>query len=192
MTTPERAALQELLDAISERDDTRMGRACSKASSILSAPAEPAQPVARRYRYHPKGYWHLAKEPALEIAADLAPAFEQQPLYTHPAASSPDAMAVLRAENEQLRVALRFYAGAMHYHVDAGEEFDTVSDEPQNWLCSGREDSETMIENGEIARLALLGKPLDWMDGDDDHTPQPIEGERALIAAYQAKQEPTA
>ncbi len=84
----------------------------------------------------------------------------------------------LSAENERLRVALRFYAHGQHFNTDDAEEFDTVSGEPSNWLCSGREDSSTMIEDGEVARGALRGEPANWMDGDDDTTPQPIDGER--------------
>lgn len=83
----------------------------------------------------------------------------------------------LAAENERLRVALRFYARGNHYHLDAVEEFDSVSGEPDNWLCSGLDNSETMVENGRVAQWALQDKRLDWMDGEDDETPQPIEGE---------------
>lgn len=100
------------------------------------------------------------------------------------------AFALIAALDEiaQLRVALRFYAGAKHYDLDDNEEFDTVSGEPQNWLCSGLEGSATMIENGQVARCALLGEPITWVDGDDDCTPQPIEGEQscATIAGPQA------
>lgn len=85
------------------------------------------------------------------------------------------------ADNRELRVALRFYARAEHYSTDEADEFDTVSGEPDNWLSSGREDSGTMIEDGSIARQALRGQPINWMDGDEDTTPQPIEGERAAI-----------
>lgn len=80
---------------------------------------------------------------------------------------------------ERLRVALHFYAGGHHYNTDDDEEFDTVSGEPQNWLCSGREDSATMIEDGGVARLALRGINADWTDGNDDFAPEPIEGEEA-------------
>lgn len=76
-----------------------------------------------------------------------------------------------------LRTALRFYARGDHYNIDESEEFDTVSGEPQNWLCSGREDSATMVETGQIAGMALRGVAVDWIDGDDDETPQPVEGE---------------
>ncbi len=95
------------------------------------------------------------------------------------------ALAALVADNERLRIALRFYARGEHYNTDDSEEFDTVSGEPQNWLCSGREDSSTMIENGQVARCALLGKEINWIDGDEDSTPQPIYGEpdRAALSA---------
>lgn len=89
----------------------------------------------------------------------------------------------LQADNDRLRVALRFYARSEHYLLDDAEEFDTVSGEPQNWLCSGREDSQTMVEDGQVARFALRGETINWVDGDEDMTPQPIDGERVLGAA---------
>jgi hypothetical protein len=79
--------------------------------------------------------------------------------------------------------ALRFYARGEHYIPDDAEEFDTVSGEPPNWLMSGREDSQTMVENGQIARAALRGVAVNWIDGDEDVTPQPIDGE-AIAAAH--------
>lgn len=78
---------------------------------------------------------------------------------------------------ERLLTALRFYARGEHYHLDESEEFDTVSGEPQNWLCSGREGSATMVENGRVALLALQGTDGNWRDGDDDLTPAPVNDE---------------
>lgn len=86
------------------------------------------------------------------------------------------------AELKRLRTALRFYARGEHYHLDESEEFDTVSGEPQNWLCSGREDSATMVENGRVALFALQGIDANWRDGDEDNTPQPVEGEVTCAA----------
>lgn len=83
----------------------------------------------------------------------------------------------MRDEIARLRTALRFYARGEHYHLDESEEFDTVSGEPQNWLCSGREDSATMVENGRVALFALQGIDANWIDGDEDCTPQPVDGE---------------
>lgn len=88
----------------------------------------------------------------------------------------------LAAEIATLRTALRFYARGEHYHLDESEEFDTVSGEPQNWLMSGREDSATMVENGQVARFALEGVAINWIDGDDDETPQPLETEVSCAA----------
>lgn len=86
-------------------------------------------------------------------------------------------------EIAHLRTALRFYAHGYHFALDEGEEFDTVGGEPQNWLCSGREDSSTMIEDGTVAARALQGVPADWADGGgEDCTPQPIDGERSFDA----------
>lgn len=73
-----------------------------------------------------------------------------------------------------LLTALRFYARAQHFHVDR-DRFDTVSGEPQNWLC--HDEDETMIEDGTVARLALQGVAAQWDDGGEDETPQPIDGE---------------
>lgn len=82
-----------------------------------------------------------------------------------------------RQEIARLRTALRFYARGHHYHLDEREEFDTVSGEPQNWLCSGLEESATMVEDGRVALFALQGIDSNWRDGDDDNTPLPVEGE---------------
>lgn len=79
-----------------------------------------------------------------------------------------------------LRTALRFYARAEHYHLDATEEFDTVSGEPQNWLCSGC--SETMVEDGQVAKFALEGTAVNWRDGDEDNTPLPLGSEVTCAA----------
>ncbi|HEM8998856.1 TPA: hypothetical protein U2T46_000891 [Burkholderia cenocepacia] len=57
--------------------------------------------------------------------------------------------------------ALRFYANGHHFSIDDDhQQFDTVSGEPQNWLCSERDDDCTMIEDGSIAKAALRGQPL--------------------------------
>ena len=84
----------------------------------------------------------------------------------------------VKAENERLRVALRFYARSEHYSLDDDEDFDSVSGEPENWLCSGRDDSMTMVEDGTIARRTLRGEAIVWGMEGEDCTPQPIEGER--------------
>ena len=79
-------------------------------------------------------------------------------------------------------MALRFYANGAHYNLDDDEEFDTVSGEPQNWLCSGRDESSTMVEDGTIARCALRGQPIGWADGDEDEAVKPIKGEAPYTA----------
>ncbi len=88
-------------------------------------------------------------------------------------------VATLLAEIERLRVGLRFYARGQHLSLDDEEDFDTVSGEPENWLCSGVENSATMVEDGGVARFTLQGKLLQWHDGGEDETPQPIDGEKA-------------
>lgn len=82
---------------------------------------------------------------------------------------------------QSIITALRFYANSEHYMLDDDDDFDTVSGEPENWLCSGRDESSTMIEDGTIARRALRGEPIQWIDGDEDGTPKPIEGEATQV-----------
>jgi len=62
----------------------------------------------------------------------------------------------LRARNEKLVEALQFYAEQNHLSGDGTpwEEWDTVSGEPQNWLC-GPDDWAGIVESGGIARGAL-------------------------------------
>jgi len=50
-----------------------------------------------------------------------------------------------------------------------------------NWFC-GRKPLNIgaqlkKLEDGSIARFALMGKALNWIEGDDDASPKPIEGE---------------
>jgi hypothetical protein len=90
--------------------------------------------------------------------------------------------------SQAIITALRFYASGEHYSLDDNDDFDSVSGEPENWLCSGREGSATMVEDGLIARRALRGEPIQWVDGDDDDTPKPIDGE----ADHAAPQQPAA
>jgi hypothetical protein len=77
---------------------------------------------------------------------------------------------------EALLKALRFYANGSHYHVDMNE-FDTVSGEPQNWWASERDDDETMFEDGTIAKRALQGIAVSWIDGGNDDSPPMVDGE---------------
>ncbi len=85
-------------------------------------------------------------------AADLRAAAE----VVRGASAQPQA-AGLRQEIARLRTALRFYARGEHYTLDEREEFDTVSGEPQNWLCSGLEESATMVENGTCCPVCVAG-----------------------------------
>lgn len=88
---------------------------------------------------------------------------------------------------EPVLQALRFYAHGEHYSIDR-DRFDTVSGEPQNWLCSVVDDDSTMIEDGTIARAALRGESIDWIDGGDDEQPKPVAGEVFSAASPQAAQ----
>lgn len=68
---------------------------------------------------------------------------------------------------------LRFYGNGEHFYIDPdGEGFDTVSGEPENWLCSQREGDTTMFENGGLARAVLRGELT-----EADPESQPVEGE---------------
>lgn len=98
-----------------------------------------------------------------------------------PAPTVPADRAGLVEECKRLREGLRFYAGAGHFHGDPDDldEFDSVSGEPESWLFHC--DNSMMIENGGVARLYLRGKRANWVDGDDDDTPTPIEGEVSVL-----------
>jgi hypothetical protein len=89
--------------------------------------------------------------------------------------------------SDAIITALRFYANGSHFEIDDElQEFDTVSGEGDNWLFSGKDNDTTMIEDGGIARRALQGKPLLWIDGGEDETPKPIDGEVAHTAPQPA------
>ena len=107
-------------------------------------------------------------------AADVAEAYKAQ-------ADS------LAAEVEALRVALRFYATGEHFHIDPDEDWDSVSGEPENWLCSDRENSTTMLENGTVARMVLQGKAIDWTADGEDCTPSIVPNEAPIDAAMKGK-----
>lgn len=98
-----------------------------------------------------------------------------------PAAAGVEERAGLVDELKRLREGLRFYAGAGHFHGDPDDldEFDSVSGEPESWLCHS--ENSLMVENGGVARLYLRGKRANWVDGDDDDTPTPIEGEVSVL-----------
>lgn len=127
----------------------------------------------------------MGREPFLAVAVDKAMARAFCAAFPGSAAGMIDVLAgrvdARDAEIARLRTALRFYARGEHYHLDEDEDFDTVSGEPQNWLCSGRDDSATMIENGRVALFALQGIDSDWLDGDEDNTPKPVEGEVSCV-----------
>lgn len=89
-------------------------------------------------------------------------------------------------ENQRLRTALRFYANGTHWECegDARWKWDTVSGEPQNWHYRENEtDDAEGIEDGGIAKLALLGREIDW-EGEE---PPYIEGEPEYEVARHAQ-----
>lgn len=100
--------------------------------------------------------------------------------YGHTVDSAPSGEpAPTRAD---LIAALTFYATCGHMNLSDESAWDTVSGEPPNWLMSGREDSVTMVENGQVAKFALEGVAVNWIDGDEDETPQPLDTEVSCAA----------
>lgn len=94
----------------------------------------------------------------------------------------------------RLRLALRFYANGYHMDLSGNPDaWDTVSGEPANYFCD--EAGTATIEDGTIAKLALLDGPMDWTGEDgEDQTPPPISGESehqiAIDAAIQEQKKP--
>lgn len=78
----------------------------------------------------------------------------------------------LRAENERLRQALRFYARGCHLTLSDPHAWDVVSGEPPNYLCD--EAGTATIEDGTIAQMALRGVDL---VAEIEEFRMPIEGE---------------
>lgn len=62
----------------------------------------------------------------------------------------------LTREVELLRAALKFYADGDHFNLSDDAAWDTVSGEPQNWLCD--EAGTATIEDGSIAKMTLSGE----------------------------------
>lgn len=77
--------------------------------------------------------------------------------------------------NERLRVALRFYANGHHFAPSDPMQWESVSGEPDNWLCDDA--GLATIEDGSIAKMVLRGQEIEWDEFDDDVQPTPIEGE---------------
>lgn len=131
--------------------------------ATLRADLEVAAQTLRRYEQHHRAKGTPESLEKAQVNADLAARFEVTLAGT---GSLPDSA-------ERLRVALRFYANGEHFM--GTDEWDTVSGEPQNWLCHG----EAMLEDGTIAARALRGEAIKWGDDEGDgEPPQPIEGEK--------------
>ena len=127
------------------------------------------------------------------IGCPVSSVFTAEQLTAHTRAAVRAALEVqrqeverLRADAEALRVALRFYATGEHFHIDPDEDWDSVSGEPENWLCSDRENSTTMLENGTVARMVLQGKAIDWTADGEDCTPSIVPNEAPVVAAMAA------
>ena len=61
----------------------------------------------------------------------------------------------LRAEVQNLRAALKWYADGEHFTMAVQDAWDTVSGEPQNWWCD--EAGTAMVEDGRHAGMVLEG-----------------------------------
>jgi hypothetical protein len=88
-------------------------------------------------------------------------------------------------ENHRLKQALRFYAHGLHWECEgrARSKWDTASGEPQNWHYRENEyEAAEGIEDGRIAKMALLGQEIDW-EGEE---PPYIEGEPEQTAQSRA------
>lgn len=80
------------------------------------------------------------------------------------------------AECQGMIVALRYYANQHHFLIADERAWDTVSGEPQNFHCD--EAGTATVEDGTIAKLALRGEAIHWIEDGEDCSPKPIECER--------------
>ena len=67
-----------------------------------------------------------------------------------------DALAEARAQIENLRAALQWYADGLHFDKASPGAWDTVSGEPQYWWCD--ESGTATVEDGSIAAMVLRGE----------------------------------
>ena len=70
-------------------------------------------------------------------------------------ASAPSAVAT---EPPGWREALKFYAEGNHFAIVDDMAWDTVSGEPENFLCDSA--GTATVEDGTVAKMALAGTPL--------------------------------
>ena len=78
-------------------------------------------------------------------------------------------------EFQGIITALRYYANQHHFLIADENSWDTVSGEPQNFHCD--EAGTATVEDGTIAKLALRGEVIHWIEDGEDCSPKPIEGE---------------
>jgi hypothetical protein len=108
-------------------------------------------------------------------------------------AASPAQPAPEPAEIENLRKALQFYADGEHFIKSDDSAWDTVSGEPQNYWCD--EAGTATVEDGSIARLALVGQAIKFEDEAQpapaqDHVQKPAEIEHVAADVSKNGQEP--
>lgn len=65
----------------------------------------------------------------------------------------------IRAENSRLKEGLIYYAEKNHLMISDILAWDTVSGEPENFLCD--EAGTATVEDGEVARQVLAGNSFD-------------------------------
>lgn len=170
---------QQLVQASDLPEIVRRALAAKPANTTEALPELPPLPEPSPV----PGFYEIDARKAVRYTAD------QMRDYARAALAATSAPAEPAAAPEVLLTALRFYARGDHYHVDY-DQFDTVSGEPQSWLSHSED--PTMIEDGTVARMALHGILGNWIDGGDDDTPQPIDGEVFAAAPQPAPAVPVA
>lgn len=83
------------------------------------------------------------------------------------AAGAGGEVGAIRDEIARLSAALKWYADGNHFNLE--DDWDTVSGEPQNWLCGP---DTGMVEDGGIARTVLAGGHM--VEGDDELIAEPL------------------
>lgn len=109
--------------------------------------AEPIYQWQHRPMHHPEYWKDCRNKEEWDHKRNSLPEAVFRIVYTNP--SSADA--------ERLAEALRFYADGNHLLLGDPGAWDTVSGEPQNWLCD--EAGTATIEDGTVAKQALAAHP---------------------------------
>ena len=97
--------------------------------------------------------------------------------FAGPVSDPVEVLADLKAlENAAaMRRCLEFYAKGHHLILGDADAWDTVSGEPQNFLCDAA--GTATVEDGTLAKMTLEGKPINW--GEDGQEQLPLESPTA-------------